>query len=325
MSAQTLSPSSPSAGSRPALVAPRFGLLRTMARRHRSLLPTAALVLVAVFVWAAADRSALFRAAGRTDRCTLPGPNCDAAVDRLTNAGTAVQYLQFTLMALPLLIGVFVGAPLIAQELERGTHRLMLTQSISRTRWLTAQLAVPAVVVLVTAVGCSLAASWVRAAARQTTVQNVWGRWETPVYSTFGIVPVAFALLTLALGILVGVLMRRTLPAMGLTFLVCAGFGALFAWVRPHLLPVHTWVGHGGYRMKGEVWMLRDGVVRGDGSWLPYGRCSAPSGCRTGTVFEQYHAAGQFWPMQGVEAALLLVCTGVAVAATYAVVRRRAF
>ena len=73
------------------------------------------------------------------------------------------------------------------------------------------------------------------------------------------------------------------------------------------------------------VWMVRDGVVRKDGTWLPYDQCPTPGGCRTGTVFEEYHSADQFWPMQGLESALLLACAAAAVAATYAVLRRRAF
>ncbi|OIJ86792.1 ABC transporter permease [Streptomyces colonosanans] len=317
MSTQTLAPSAP--------VASRSGLLRTVTRRRRTLFPAAALVLFAVFAWAAANRAALFGARERSDACTPLRPACDAAFVDLMDADAAVQYFQYALMLLPLLVGAFVGAPLIAQELERGTHRLMLTQSLSPTRWLTAQFALPAAVVTTTAAGCSLAAAWVRAAARQTTAQNAWGRWEPSVYSTFGIVPVASALLALAIGILVGTLVRRTLPAMGITLVVCAGLGALVTWVRPHLLPLRTWVGHGGYQLKGEVWMLRDGVVRKDGTWLPYDQCHAPGGCRTGTVFEEYHSADQFWPMQGVESALLLACAAAAVAATYAVLRRRAF
>jgi len=295
-----------------------------MTRRRRPLILTAGLALVTVFTWAAAGRTTLF-AQREYEACVGLRSPCDTTFLNQLPADTIVRYFQYSLIVLPLLAGVFVGAPLIAQELERGTHRLMLTQSFSRTRWLTAQLAVPAAVVISTAVGCSLAAAWVRAAARQTTAQNVWARWEVPVYSTFGIVPVASALLALATGILVGVLVRRTLPAMGITLVVCAGLAALAHWVRPHLLPVRTWVGHGGYQLKGEVWMLRDGVVRKDGTWLPYDQCRAPGACHTGTVFEEYHSADQFWPLQGVESALLLACAAAAVAVTYAVLRRRAF
>ena len=40
----------------------------------------------------------------------------------------------------PALIGVFWGAPLVARELEAGTHRLAWTQSVTRTRWLAIKL-----------------------------------------------------------------------------------------------------------------------------------------------------------------------------------------
>jgi len=36
---------------------------------------------------------------------------------------------------LPLFVGLFWGAPLIARELEHGTHRLVWTQGVSRRRW----------------------------------------------------------------------------------------------------------------------------------------------------------------------------------------------
>ena len=51
-------------------------------------------------------------------------------------AGTWVVY------ALPAVVGVFWGAPMVARELEAGTHRLVWTQSITRTRWLATKLGV---------------------------------------------------------------------------------------------------------------------------------------------------------------------------------------
>src|SRR5271154_498897 len=40
------------------------------------------------------------------------------------------------LLAIPVLTGIFWGAPLLARELENGTYRLAWTQSVTRTRWL---------------------------------------------------------------------------------------------------------------------------------------------------------------------------------------------
>ena len=47
--------------------------------------------------------------------------------------------------ALPAVVGVFWGAPMVARELEAGTHRLVWTQSITRTRWLATKLGVAGV------------------------------------------------------------------------------------------------------------------------------------------------------------------------------------
>src|SRR5579859_6652911 len=44
-------------------------------------------------------------------------------------------------LILPILLGVLVGAPLVARELEQGTHRLLWLQSITRVRWLAVTLA----------------------------------------------------------------------------------------------------------------------------------------------------------------------------------------
>lgn len=40
------------------------------------------------------------------------------------------------LMPLPLLVGMFAGAPLVSRELEQHTFRYAWTQGVSRTRWL---------------------------------------------------------------------------------------------------------------------------------------------------------------------------------------------
>src|SRR5919108_501390 len=43
-------------------------------------------------------------------------------------------------MALPALLGIFWGAPLVAREVEQGTHLFVWTQGISRVRWLGSKL-----------------------------------------------------------------------------------------------------------------------------------------------------------------------------------------
>ena len=58
------------------------------------------------------------------------------------------------------LLGGFWGAPLVVRELETGTHRLVWSQSVTRTRWLATRLGV-SVLAAAAAVGVlTLAVTW---------------------------------------------------------------------------------------------------------------------------------------------------------------------
>ena len=67
--------------------------------------------------------------------------------------GTALQ-------AVPALIGAFVGAPVLARELETGTFRYAWTQGFGRWRWTLAKLVALAVVVTAAAGAISVLFSW---------------------------------------------------------------------------------------------------------------------------------------------------------------------
>jgi hypothetical protein len=166
---------------------------------------------------------------------------CNHAVDnfvQLVASGiTGVVYDAVLLLtyAVPPLIGIFWGAPLIARELEAGTHRLAWTQSVTRTRWLAAKLAV---VGAATAVVAGLL-SW---------AVTVWGyhidlvqnyRITPLIYGARGVVPIGYALFAFMLGVAVGMLIRRTVPAMAATLAIyVAAVASMALWVRAHLLPV---------------------------------------------------------------------------------------
>jgi hypothetical protein len=136
---------------------------------------------------------------------------------------------------IPGILGVFWGAPLIAAELEQRTIKLALTQSVSRSRWLTARLVVVSLASVVAAGLISLIVTL----------------WATPLdhaqmspFATFdyrGVVPLGYAAFAVVLGVTLGLLLRRTLRAMALTliaFLVVRL--AANHWLRPHLItPLH--------------------------------------------------------------------------------------
>lgn len=128
--------------------------------------------------------------------------------DALSTASTAV-------MALPVLLGVFIGAPLLAGDLENGTAKLVAAQSMSRTRWLATKLALTGLVVLVSTVALSAVFGWWwTPVKRDGTVLD----WTTSAFDTTGPVPVALTLISVFGGVAIGVVLRRTLMAMVVTF-----------------------------------------------------------------------------------------------------------
>ena len=138
---------------------------------------------------------------------------------------------------LPLIMALFWGAPLVARELEEGSHRLAWTQSVTRLRWLGAKLACA----LGSAVVCAgvvsgLVTWWYRPV--NAIQQN---RFGTVIFDTQALVPVGYAIFGVALGCLMGTVLRRTLPAMGATLLIWGSFRYVFdEYLRPHLLAGHT-------------------------------------------------------------------------------------
>jgi ABC-type transport system involved in multi-copper enzyme maturation permease subunit len=132
---------------------------------------------------------------------------------------TPLNMGQALIISLPALIGVFIGAPLFARELEQGTHVLAFTQSVSRTRWMANKLVIallPALAVLV--VLQFLVSWWLSAAGTLGPRKN--GAFTALNFGIEHASPVGYALFAFALGTFLGVVSRRTLVAM------TAGLGA---------------------------------------------------------------------------------------------------
>lgn len=161
--------------------------------------------------------------------------------DRLTKTDTNLFFAGIVVMAvLPALIGAFWGAPLVARELESGTHRLVWNQSVTRTRWLATKLGVTALAAAAAAGGLSLAVSWWSGpidGALSRTHGGLPSRLTPVSFAMRGIAPVGYTVFALVLGVALGVVLRRSLPAMALTLAIFTFVQiAMPLWVRPHLV-----------------------------------------------------------------------------------------
>ena len=176
--------------------------------------------------------------------CVFLAVTGQTLVDRSDFSDMDVMYGGTAIMvyALPAIIGVFWGVPLVARELETGTHNLIWNQSITRNRWLTAKLGVGVVAAMVAGGLLSTAVTWwaspIDAAAAQETEYFALTRMSPVFFAARGIVPIGYAAFAFVLGVAVGILLRRTVAAMAVTLVAFAAVMlAVPLLVRPYLLP----------------------------------------------------------------------------------------
>lgn len=162
--------------------------------------------------------------------------------DQLTQADRFLYFAGIVVLAVaPALLGAFWGAPLVARELEAGTHRLVWTQSVTRGRWLVTRLGLALLGAAVAMGVLTLAVTWWAApldGLRSETHGSLPARLTPVAFSMRGIVPVAYGVFAVALGVAIGAVLRRSLAAMAVTLAVYVFVQvAVPIWVRPHLIP----------------------------------------------------------------------------------------
>jgi hypothetical protein len=166
--------------------------------------------------------------------------DCQSLNSSVFNGYTKVYpFVQALSVALPALLGMFWGAPLIARELESGTCRLAWTQGVTRARWVFTKLAVVGVASMVAVGLMSLMVTW-WSSPYDTLSGN---RFASTVFDSAYIAPIGYAAFAFALGVAAGVLWRRTVPAMATTLVAFIAVRLPFAhFVRPRLLSPLTQV-----------------------------------------------------------------------------------
>ncbi|GAA1589405.1 transporter [Actinomadura kijaniata] len=276
---------------------------------------------------------------------------------------STLLFLAAGLGLVPAVLGTFWGAPLVARELEAGTHRMVWNQSVTRGRWLLVKLLVVGAAAMVVTGTAAALLTWA-AAPFDEVVKNRFGTFE---FGARHIVPVGYAALAFTFGTVAGLVLRRTLPAMAVTLAGFLVFQFLFPnFVRPGLMPperttlpmtaqainqARSLGSIGGGAVVGGVripdapdaWISDLGPLRtADGRNLDERRFNAcldspPRAGATGTfgdtavclgklrlhVAVAYHPADRYWAFQWAETAVYLALSGLLVAFGLWRVRRR--
>jgi hypothetical protein len=306
-------------------------------RQHRSQLVGATGLLVALVAAALATRVSIIAAFHHDSLagCLPPAARsgCDLIVPHFESQFAGLVTAVRGLAVLPVLAGLFVGAPLFARELEQGTHRFAWTQGVTRRRWLLSKTALLAAGTVLAAAAASAVVMWWR-----SPFDTLQGRIGPSSFDVEGVVVPAYALFALAVGVLAGLVFRRTVAAMTSTLVVFAATRVLvLEFVRPHFLtPLHRIVAATGSGPGAGDWVLSDTLVDGGGRQITTARedlavlHAQHAGIDPHTYILtlgwkrviSYQPAGRFWTFQLLEAGLFVGLAALVVLLTLWLVRR---
>ena len=237
------------------------------------------------------------------------GAGCGAAIAAFSRQFTGGPTLPLTLVvfAIPPVLGAVTGAPLLGQELERGTWQLAWTQTVPRTRWLVAKLGLVTAGLVAFGVALTAVMTWTWGPLDLVSI-----RLTLSPFNFEGVALTCSVLCGFALALLAGLLLRNTIGAM------VAGY---FAWDVPfvitmlltgpsHLITATTTVSCAGAACAsasassappatGHLGDMVTGVVR-----------------HGGQLVVSYVPASAFWPLQlvtgGIYLAFALAAAGAA-------------
>jgi hypothetical protein len=256
------------------------------------------------------------------DNCAAT-QSCNDLQSQLFRGDGAIIDLVNATIVVPLLFGLFWGAPLVAKEFEDGTHNLAWTQGVTRSRWLGANVLWALLAAAVWGAAMALLVSWWR--FPENAINTRFGAFDIQ-----GIAPIAYSLFAVALGIAVGSVFKRVLPAIATTLGAFVALRVAIAfYLRPHYMtPVSKVVPLGvkGTGFPSGAWVISSNITGpagqsfGDGlslSDMPKACVSNfPGGkgllgnCLASHGYHQlltYQPASRFWAFQGIESTLFMV------------------
>ncbi|MHB8511292.1 MAG: hypothetical protein ACYDCC_03840 [Actinomycetota bacterium] len=181
-------------------------------RQHRGQLIGGAIllgVIATLLLITGVQISNTFHSSGLAHCLARTPDQCGQLQESFRNQYRFINFLPPLFLIVPLLLGMFWGAPLIARELEQGTHRLAWTQAVTRRRWIASKLALISTFTVIFAIGWAWLVTW-----WSSPFVATGNRFDPGLFDLRGIVPVAYTLFALALGVAAGAVLGKTMPAL---------------------------------------------------------------------------------------------------------------
>jgi hypothetical protein len=309
-----------------------------------------AVLLVITGLRMASQFHAAFGACLAANNCSFPTDDAGLV------SGWLGAVVEFSL-AVPAILGMFLGAPAVAREAETGTAHFAWTQAVTRRHWLTVKAGWLLLAALAWGGAVGALVTWWSGPRNAVAASQ----FNPGTFDIEGIMPAAYSVFAMALGIAAGTLIRRVLPALGVTL------GVFFAvrlmimgWVRQHYMtPITNTFSISQSAIlqpKGSAWILGQGFSGPNGplavpggslvqsvadgfpaadvpaachAYLPHGGSRLTSGlfsCLSSHGYSQYvtyQPAARYWPFQFIEAGIFVVLAAALIAVAFAVINRR--
>ena len=184
----------------------------------------ACMSLSAVSFWQAADMRSLLTGCGTP----AAAPACGLIFPFQDSHGQRVQMIQMAIDFVPFVVGLIVGVPLVAREVEQRTSLIAWPLARSRLRWLAWRLAPPLLVALASVAVLAVAADQM---AHAYFPNSDLGFVE---YGSRGLPLVMRTALMLLAGVAVGALLGRVLPGLLLGIAVSVAVAVALQGALPH-------------------------------------------------------------------------------------------
>ncbi len=272
-------------------------------------------------------------------------PTCMTNLQSFANRFGNLNLVIYSMLLLPALVGLFIGAPLVSREFEAGTFRFVWLQGVTRTQWYLAKVVALAVGCVVAAAGLSAIVSWALDPLVRVLgilLQPSLNPLTTPLFDLTGVALVAGTLLALSLGILAGTATRQTVLAMLVTLVL---FGVIRIpldgnrqnLAAPEVATAAVQASSGTPAPPGS-WVLRTGFVNRNGQTYEmlgeaaqpcrstfndaaaFDLCIRDIGLRT---YAEYQPPERFWRFQVIESGVQVGLALGALLVAWWIIRRR--
>jgi ABC-type transport system involved in multi-copper enzyme maturation permease subunit len=284
----------------------------------------------------------------------LAHPDDPNLFNALSSRTDGLTVLVMGLHAVPVLVGLFVGAPLVAREFESGTYQFAWTQGAGRSRLVIARLVLLGGAMAIASCVLGILAGWWFQLFNAVGLESPWLAGQ---FDLTGVMLASWTVFAFAAGAFAGTLLRRTVPAMAATTGLVAALAVVGYWKLDYLLrgiaPVRLAVPPGAGGIQGAINTYASrGSAGPAGSWLLQGWYTDSGGhelsSRAAVLLRyrlndlkgqvplgpwlrehhlsyeiSYQPGGRFWFFQGIEGAVLLVLAGLLGWATLRWVRVR--